>query len=41
MILSSGTQFVKVTVSEVLAGIYVVRVKEGFKTYTKKILIQH
>ena len=38
---NSGTQFVKVTVDEILAGIYVVRVKEGVKTYSKKILIQH
>jgi hypothetical protein len=41
VLVSAGTQFVKVSVNEILAGIYVVRVKEGFKTYSKKILIQH
>lgn len=41
LLVSPGTQFVRVNVNEILAGIYVVRVKEGFKTYSKKILIQH
>lgn len=41
LLVTAGTQFVKVSVNEILAGIYVVRVKEGFKTYSKKILIQH